>query len=71
VENVFDIFLDLFWEYLIAYFCINGHNENWLEILFVDSLGGLGIWVSVASFSKFETIILFLFSEIVWNSLFF
>jgi hypothetical protein len=49
VDDVFDVFLDLILEYFIVYFYINVHKGDWSEILFVESLCGLGIRVVLAS----------------------
>jgi hypothetical protein len=49
VGDVFDVILDLVCEYFIEYFCFNVYNGNWSKILFVESLSGLGISVTVSS----------------------
>jgi hypothetical protein len=49
IDGPFDVFLDLVCEEFIEYFCININKGNWSEVLFVVSLGGLGISVIVAS----------------------
>jgi hypothetical protein len=35
VDNVFNVFLDSVPKYFIEYFCINVHQGNWSEILFL------------------------------------
>ena len=49
VDDLFDVFLDLFCKYFVEYFCMNVHEGNGSIILFVESLCGLGIRVTVAS----------------------
>jgi hypothetical protein len=49
VNSVFHVFLDVVWEYIIEYFCINVHKGHWSEILFLCWECGLGITVTVAS----------------------
>jgi hypothetical protein len=49
-------------EYFIEYFCINTHREMGLKFsFFVESLCGLGIKLTVASWNEFGSIPLFLF----------
>ncbi|ERE77530.1 putative disks large-like protein [Cricetulus griseus] len=38
VDDLFAVFLDSVYEYLIEYICINVHEGNWSVILFVGSL---------------------------------
>ena len=46
----FDVFLDSVSQDFIEYFCIDIHKRNWSEVrLFVGSLCGLGIRVTVTS----------------------
>jgi hypothetical protein len=33
MDNVFDVFLNSFFEYFIEYFCINLHERNWSDVL--------------------------------------
>jgi hypothetical protein len=50
MDDHFNIFLDLVWENLIEYFCMNIIRETGLKFsFFVGSLCGLGIRVIVAS----------------------
>jgi len=35
MDNCFDVFLDSVCKYLIEYFCIDIHKENWSEVLFL------------------------------------
>jgi hypothetical protein len=41
---------------LLNIFCINVHKGSWSEILFVESLYGLGIRVTVASWNEFGNV---------------
>jgi hypothetical protein len=49
MDDGFDVFLDLVSENFIEDFCIDIHERNWSEVLFVGSFCGLGIRVIVAS----------------------
>jgi hypothetical protein len=49
VDDLLDLFLDSVCKYFVEYFCIDVHEGNWSIILFVESLCGLGIRVTVAS----------------------
>jgi hypothetical protein len=49
VNDHFDVFLDLVCNNFIEYFCIDLHYGNWAEVLFVGSLCGFGISITVAS----------------------
>jgi hypothetical protein len=49
VDDGFDVFLDLVSKNFTEYFCINIHQGNWSEVLYLcQSLCGLGIRVIVA-----------------------
>ena len=41
MDGIFDVFLDLVWEYLIEYFYINVHMRSWSDVLF---LGRIFAW---------------------------
>jgi hypothetical protein len=49
VDDVYDVFVDSVCEYFIEYFCIHVHKGNRSEILFVESLGGLGLRETMVS----------------------
>jgi hypothetical protein len=49
VDDRFDMFLDSFGNNFIEYFCISVHKGDSSEVLFVWSLYGLGMSVTVAS----------------------
>jgi hypothetical protein len=49
VDDLFDLFLDWACKYFIEHFFTYFHKENLSVILFVESLYGLAIMVTVAS----------------------
>jgi hypothetical protein len=57
VNNGFDVFLDLLCENFIEYFCINIHRPDWSEVLFVGSLCGLDIRVTVMSENELGSVL--------------
>ena len=60
------VFLDSVCKNFIEHFCINIHEENWSEVLFVGSLCGLGISVTVTSQNALGSIPSV---SILWNTL--
>jgi hypothetical protein len=49
MDDVLDVYLNSICEYSIEYFCINAHKKIGLNFsFFVESLGGLGVMVTVA-----------------------
>jgi len=49
VDDLSDVFFDLVSKYFIVYVCNYAHKGDWSIILFLQSLCGLGIRVTVAS----------------------
>jgi hypothetical protein len=65
LDGVFYMLLDSVWEYFIEYFCINIHKGLKFSF-FVESLYGLGVRVTTASWNEFGHVPSV---YILWNSL--
>jgi hypothetical protein len=63
VDEVFGVLLDFVCECFIEYFCINVHTGNWSEVLFIESLCGLGIRVTMDHTTNLAVIFCFEFMK--------
>lgn len=64
MNDHFDVYFGSVFKNFIEYFCINIHNGNWSEVLFVQTLCGLHIRKTVAS-ENWVLSLLFLFCRTV------
>lgn len=58
VVDLFDVFLNLAYKYIIENLCINVHTRDWSVIFFGESLYGLCIRVTVASSKELDNVFL-------------